>query len=66
VAADAKKDAKKTVTIAVNAALNAQIYPLRSRHSKSGPSILRAMARHGHTNCSPERPKQNFLPTLTS
>ena len=25
-----------------------------------------AMHGHGHTNCSPERPKQNFLPTLTS
>jgi hypothetical protein len=25
-----------------------------------------AMRGYGQTNCSPERPKQNFLPTLTS
>jgi len=32
--------------------------------SKTGLSIH--MPDHGHTNCSPERPKQNFLPMLTS
>ena len=39
---------------------------LRAMRSKSGLSVGDALPDHGHTNCSPERPKQNFLPTLTS
>jgi len=84
----AAADAKKNVTIAVNAAHsrsygrllcskaaqgdrvikkpNVQNCRLRCKRSKIGLSIRGAVAGHGHTNCSPERPKQNFLPTLTS
>jgi hypothetical protein len=46
--------------------LNVRTYRLRRTQPKSGLSIRESTRGHGHANCSPERPKQNFLPTLTS
>jgi len=67
-----RKAAKKNVTIAVSVAqftFSGCCFArkrLRALRSKSGLSVRDAVPGHGHTNCSPERPKQNFLPTLTS